>query len=176
MLTEDDFQEHVLGLSQQAYGDRYRQDVLDLYKMFVASADKISDRRQTANAFFLTLNSTIIGLVGYLNSSQDLKVANHYLYALVPLAGMLICYMWLSMIRSYRNMNSGKFQVINVIEKMLPIRPYDAEWIALGRGQDSRRYLEFSQVEKNIPVIFFLIHLVVLAMSIYQAIYKVSGM
>jgi hypothetical protein len=73
-------------------------------------------------------------------------------------------------------MNSGKFQVINVIEKMLPIRPYDAEWIALGRGQDSRRYLEFSQVEKNIPVIFFLIHLVVLAMSIYQAIYKVSGM
>ena len=175
MPTEEDFEQHVLGLSQQAYGDSYRKDVLDLYKMFVASADKISDRRQTANAFFLTLNSTIVGLVGYLNSLQDAKSANHYLFALVPVAGMLICYMWFSMIRSYRNMNSGKFQVINTIEKMLPIRPYDAEWIALGRGKDPRRYLEFSQVEKNIPIVFFLIHLVVLAMSIYQALYQVPS-
>ncbi len=175
MPTEEDFQQHVLGLSQQAYGDSYRKDVLDLYKMFVASADKISDRRQTANAFFLTLNSTIIGLVGYLNALQDAKVATHSLFALVPVAGMLVCYMWLSMIRSYRNMNTGKFQVINTIEKMLPIRPYEAEWILLGRGKDPRHYLEFSQVEKNVPIIFFLIHLVVLAMSVYQALNPLPG-
>lgn len=175
MSTEEDLQQHILGLSQQAYGDSYRKDVLDMYKMFVASADRISDRRQTANAFFLTLNSTIIGLVGYLNSSPDTKVVNHYLFALVPVAGMLICYMWFSLVRSYRNMNSGKFQVINTIEKMLPIRPYEAEWIALGRGKDPNRYVEFSQVEKNVPIIFFLIHLVVLAMNIYQAIYRLPG-
>jgi hypothetical protein len=166
MSTEEDFQKEVLGLSQQAYGDRYRQDVLDLYKMYVASADKISERRQTANSFFLTLNTTLVGLVGYLNFSRDPKEANPTIFALVAMAGMLICYMWYSMIRSYKNMNTGKFKVINTIEKMLPIRPYEAEWVALEQGKNPRRYLEFSQVEKNIPRVFFLLHLIVLLMSI----------
>jgi hypothetical protein len=166
MPTEDDFEQHVLGLSQQAYGDRYRQDVLDLYKMYVASADKISERRQTANSFFVTLNTTIVGLVGYLNFSRDPKTASPLVFALVAMAGMLICYMWYSLIRSYKNMNYGKFRVINTIEQMLPIRPYDAEWVALEEGKNPRRYLEFSQVEKNIPRVFFLLHLVVLFMSI----------
>ena len=166
MPTEDDFEQQVLGLSQQAYGDNYRKDVLDLYKMYVASADKISERRQTANSFFLTLNTTIVGLVGYLNFSRDPKTADPKLFALVAIAGMLICYMWYSMIRSYKNMNAGKFRVINTIEHMLPIRPYEAEWIALEQGKNPIRYLEFSQVEKNIPRVFFLLHLVVLLMSV----------
>jgi hypothetical protein len=164
---EEEFQEHFLGLPKETYGDRYRQDVLDLYKMFVTSAEKISDRRQTANSFFLTLNTTIIGLVGYLNFSQDPKtVANPKIFALVAMAGMLICYTWYSMIRSYKNMNSGKFRVINAIEKMLPVCPYEAEWVALEQGKNPKRYLEFSQVEKNIPGVFFLLHLIVLVMSI----------
>lgn len=165
--TQDDFQKHVLGLSKEEYADNsYRAHILDLYKMYVASADKISERRQTANSFFLTLNTTIVGLVGYLNFSRDPKTADPRIFALVAIAGMLVCYMWYSMIRSYKNMNSGKFQVINMIEQLLPIRPYDAEWIALEQGKNPTRYLEFSQVEKNIPRVFFLLHLVVLLMSI----------
>ena len=162
MLKEED----IKGLSKEEYGDSYRAHVLDLYKMYVASADKISDRRQTANTFFVSLNSTIIGLVGYLNLSQDTKTSGVYMFALVAMAGMLICYMWYSLIRSYKNMNSGKFQVINAIERMLPLRPYDAEWIALEHGKNPKRYLEFSRVEANIPLIFFLLHMIVFVRSI----------
>jgi hypothetical protein len=43
--------------------------VLELYKNYVSTAEAVSDRRQKANAFFLTLNTAIVALVSYLQPS-----------------------------------------------------------------------------------------------------------
>ena len=128
-------------------------------------ADKISDRRQSANSYFLTINTVIVGLISYMSFGSDIKNSNPY-YALVSIAGMVICYYWYRLIRSYKDLNSGKFKVVHEIEKQLPISPFDDEWEKLGRGKDKTKYLPFTKIEMRIPWIFFSLHIIVFFKSI----------
>ncbi len=156
----------VTGLSKKEYGEKYRDHAWEIYKLYVEMADKISERRQSANSFFLTLNSAIVALVGYVNLSQDTVPGTSSFFWLVAVSGMVLCYLWYRLIRSYKDINSGKFKVIHVIEKQLPLRPYDAEWTALGKGEDSKLYLPFTHIEIYVPWVFFIVHLFVLIRSV----------
>src|SRR4051812_9630105 len=60
---EAEAEKALLGVGKSEYGDDYNKHVVELYKVFVDSADKISARRVTANSFFLTLNSALVGLL-----------------------------------------------------------------------------------------------------------------
>lgn len=48
--------------------DDYQAHLLEQYKLYVGMADKISERRQSANSYFLSLNTALLGFVGYMNS------------------------------------------------------------------------------------------------------------
>jgi hypothetical protein len=86
--------------------------------------------------------------------------SNTNYYWLIALAGIAISFMWYRLIRSYRDLNSAKFQVLHQIEKKLPISPFDAEWEAVGRGKNSKLYLPFTNIEVGIPWVFLLLHVV----------------
>ena len=154
----------LTGVSEEAYGTYYRDHVLEIYKIYVEMADKISERRQTTNSFFLTLNSAVVALVGYVNISQG----SGSFFWLIALSGLILSFLWYRLIRSYKDINSGKFKVIHVIEKQLPLRCFDAEWTALGKGENPKLYLPFTHVEIYVPWVFFLIHLLVLIQSIFN--------
>lgn len=158
----------LIGISRQDYGPDYNSHVLEIYKMYVEMADNISERRQKANSFFLTLNSAIVALVGYVNLSNSNLTTTASFFWLVALAGMILSYLWYRLVRSYKDMNSGKFQVIHVIESHLPLRPYDAEWTALGKGDDPKLYLPFTNIEKYVPWVFLCIHFFVLIRSLFS--------
>lgn len=75
------------------------------------------------------------------------------------MAGLTIlltqCLTWFVMMRSYRQLNSAKYAVIGALERRLPAFAYsDAEWDALGRGRDWRRYVPLTRVEQWVPLIF----------------------
>lgn len=147
----------------------YNSHLLEQYKIYLTSAENISNRRQTANSFFVTVNTAIVSLVSYLN----LGVANSSkLFWVVSVAGIAISYMWYRLVHSYKDLNSAKFKVIHEIEKSLPICPYDAEWEAVGRGENSELYLPFTHIEIYVPWVFLLLHSVVLAVSLYPIITK----
>lgn len=135
---------------------QYNAHILELYKLYLASAENISDRRQTANAFFVSLNTALISLISYL--SLDVSES----YWLVAIAGTAISYMWYRLIRSYKDLNTAKFKVIHKMEKNLPMQPYEAEWEAVGRGKKPKLYLPFTHVEIYIPWVFILLHLFVI--------------
>ena len=145
--------------------ESYRAHVIEIYKLYVEMADNISERRQSANSFFLTLNSAIVALVGYVNLSQNSLTGTTSFFWLVAISGMLISFLWYRLICSYKDINSGKFKIIHVIEKQLPLRPYDAEWTSLGKGEDQKIYLPFTNIEIYVPWVFFIIHLFVLTRS-----------
>lgn len=159
--SEVNYSQKLFSQNQKDYGDKYREHYLDIYKMYVDTVEKISDRRQANNSFFLTLNTAIIAVISYLQLGEkegiDTKV-----YWLVSLLGIIICYGWYRLIRSYKDLNTGKFKIIHLIEKKLPLAPYDAEWDALGRGEDSNLFLQFTKIELIIPWIFMGIHIAVL--------------
>lgn len=138
----------------------YRAHYIEIYKLYVEMADRISSRRQSANSFFLSVNTAIIAVVSYIQLGLS-KGENGDFYWLISLAGMALCYMWYRLIRSYKDLNSGKFKVVHSIEQNLPISPYDAEWESIGRGKNAKLYLPFTRVEMVVPWIFFVLHSVV---------------
>ena len=160
------FKDSIVGLSKNEYGPEYRDHVFEMYKLYVEMADKVSERRQSANSFFLTINSAIVALVGYVHLSQDVVPGITSFFWLVAAAGMVLCFLWYRLIRSYKDINSGKFKVIHAIEQQLPLHLYDAEWIALGEGKDPKLYLPFTHIEIYVPWVFLLIHLFVLVRSL----------
>lgn len=142
---------------------------LDQYKLAVEMADRISARRLTANSFFLTLNTGIVAFAGYLSLSENVKLAIGA-YWVVAIAGMVLCYMWYRLVCSYRDLNTAKFAVIHQIEKDLPYKIYDAEWEAVDRGNNPKKYLPFTKIEMGVPWVFFTIHIIVLIKIILIAV------
>lgn len=129
--------------------------VLEQYKLCIASAEKISQNRLAANTFFLSFNTAIVGaLAGFFE-----KINNAEFIATFYVAAILMCLVWIILLRSYRNLNSAKFKVIGAIEERLPMSPYwRAEWTALGSGNDYRKYIPLSLVEQTAPVAFLAIY------------------
>lgn len=162
-------EENLKGCSKDEYGDNYRPHLLEIYKLYVEMADRISARRQSVNSFFLAINTAIVALIGYVQLGNTAQAGSSF-YWLVALAGIVLCFLWYRILRSYRDLNSGKFKVIHEIEKYLPLHPYDAEWTAVGRGEDPKLYLPFTHVEIIVPWVFFAIHLFVFVLSIQWSI------
>lgn len=145
--------------TSDTYAGDYPSHLLDQYKLYVEMADRISSRRQAANTFFLSINTLLVTAAGYAKSvDSDMD----FFYLITAVAGLIICYCWYRLVLSYKHLNSGKFKVIHEIEKLLPLRPYDAEWDAVGRGKVKELYHPFTGIEIRIPWIFFGLYLILI--------------
>jgi hypothetical protein len=149
-----------IGPSQYVDGaDKYHAAILEQYKVYVEMADRISARRGLANTFFLTLNTAVFTLFGVL--WKDPPSGNEWLLAF-PLAALICeCGAWYYLVRSYRQLNTAKFEVVGMLEERLPASPYwRAEWVALGEGRDRRRYWPLTHLEQWVPAFFAAIYAV----------------
>ncbi len=153
-------QEELQSNPESQYGQYYKEHILDIYKIYVEMADRVSSRRQSANSFFLSINTAVVAFMSYAQFGKMLSgEVSKYIWILGIIA-MALSYVWYRLIRSYKDLNSGKFKVIHEIEKLLPISPYDTEWTVLGRGKNRKLYLQFTKIEMLIPWIFFLLNTV----------------
>lgn len=131
----------------------------DLYQLAVEMADRISARRGTANSFFLSVNTGLAALLG----STEMRWY-------VAVAGMVFCATWWALLKSYRELNTAKFEIILAMEERLPVRVYADEWDRLKKSpsQVERRrdaissrfaqYRELGRVERIVPGVFVLIY------------------
>lgn len=112
--------------SEREYGDRYKDHLLSQYKLYVESIDKISDRRQNANNYFITINTVLISFIGLLFQAKILENIR-WIKLLICVVGITICVIFGFLLRSYKQLNSGKFTVIQEFEEKLPAALYDFE-------------------------------------------------
>jgi len=132
--------------------------VLEQYKLYVEMADRVSARRGLTNAFFLTLNSAIFTAIGFLWNAKP--QAPTWLLIFPTVALIVQCLAWYWIVRSYRQLNAGKYAVIGALEERLPASPYwRGEWTALGEGKDPSKYLPLSHLEQWIPILFAITYL-----------------
>ncbi len=160
----------LIGASKDTYGADYTNHVLEQYKLYVTMADQISQRRQSANSFFLAVNTGLVAMlgIGWPGSGKPASVA---WYVIVGLAGTVLCYSWFRLAKSYQQLNAGKFRVVHAIESLLPLRLYDAEWRAIGRGEDPSFYLPFTNVELWIPAVYFVLYLALVVTAVISRLY-----
>lgn len=153
-----------------------RSLLFEQYKLYVEMADRISERRQNANTYALSINSALIAVMGYLQApiAYPSTTPQPALLWAISVAGIILNYVWYRMIRSYSDLNSAKFKVVHAIESKLTCCPYDAEWVAVGRGKASNLYLPFTHIEKYIPWVFLSLHAVVLLILLWPDIKTVA--
>ncbi|MEV7862959.1 hypothetical protein AB0O86_30160 [Streptomyces hirsutus] len=138
--------------------------MLELYKLAVEMADRVSARRGTANAFFLSVQTALVTLVGF--GMPKLSESPWWVSLVVALSGVTLSLAWWMQLRSYRDLNSAKFTVINNLEERLPVRIFTDEWEALKRDPVPgrlKRYAELGTSERIVPLVFALAHLILLA-------------
>lgn len=143
-----------------------RAERLELYKVAVEMADRVSARRGTANAFFLTLNTALVGLAGLSGAppmADALVTVRGIPVPLLALTGLVLATAWFLLLRSYRDLNEAKFKVINEIEAGFSGHPFTDEWKSLKKDPVKRwrpRYAELGTVEQAVPFAFGVLYVV----------------
>ncbi len=156
---------------KENYGSNYEAHYIEQYKLYVEMADRISNRRQQANSFFLSVNTAVIAIVGYVQLGAEAGKSQAF-YWLVSIAGISLCYTWYRLIRSYKDLNSGKFKVVHAIEQKLPLALYDAEWESLEKGKNPDIYQPFTKVEMRVPWVFLILHVGVWLLQVIPCIWN----
>ncbi|MHC0037919.1 RipA family octameric membrane protein [Pseudoneobacillus sp. C159] len=156
----------LLSVSKETYGGDYSIHCFEQYKLYVEMADRVSSRRMLANTFFLTVNTMLVTVLTALISKLEVSLT-----WLLPslIAELTLCFAWWRMVKSYGQLNSGKYQVVNELENYLPIKPYAAEWVILGEGKDPKKYRPLTRVENWIPKIFSVIYVMLAIILMFSS-------
>jgi hypothetical protein len=143
-----------------------QEHILEQYKLYIQSAEKVSDRRHNVNKFYSSLATSIAGVIGYVKTN-NLK-NDQYLILVLSISAILACIYWLNLLENYRKLNLAKFNVIHEIENLLPLRLFDFEWEKLGRAKDKMLYKKMSSIEKGIPIIFVALFLFMIIAEVLE--------
>jgi len=135
--------------------------ILEQYKLYVETAEEVSRKRQKTNTYFLSLNSFLLILSGYLTT-----ISFQFWHILIFFAGIVICILWILNLQSYREINTAKYKVIHKMEKKLPVKLFDDEWTLLGRGKNNKLYRKLSVVEQWVPAMFIFLYWIALVLSL----------
>jgi hypothetical protein len=147
--------------TKETYGDSFKADLFEQYKLYVESAEKISERRVSANNYLLTVNAFLVTLYGLLAANQ----CKGYWAILVPVAGVLVSLTWHRIITSYRDLNSVKFKVIHELERQMPAALYDYEWQKAGEGR-GKAYHPLTHLERWVPIIFVVLYVLLAILGV----------
>lgn len=139
-------------------------ELVEIYKLLIEMADRVSQRRQAANSFYLSVNTLLLGSSAYLLPSPQ-QVQG---ILVITVAGVAISVLWVWNILSYKTLNTAKFAVIQELEKSLSVQPYTDEWTRLDPEQDGERHTPFHKVEMFVPWVFLTAYVVQGGIALYK--------
>lgn len=105
-----------------------RQLLLEQYKIMVASTEKVTDQRMKVNNLFFTVTSTILSLTIIVGKTLDFSMVGILGMLSITLMAFLATFFWENLIESYGKLNTGKFKLIDKIEKRLRTNMFEDEW------------------------------------------------
>ena len=141
-----------------AFDQREIEVLMEQYKLFVDTSERVVARRQVVNTFFLSVNTLALSAVGLVVTEIQTSPLVAIGVVAILIAATMLCVAWKTLVRSYAQLNRGKFAVINRLEDRLPAALFRAEWAALGEGKDPKRYKPFTHTEALVSSIFMVIY------------------
>ena len=146
-----------------------RQLKIEQYKIMVGSTEKVTDARMKVNNLFFTITSSILSVAFVLGKTYSFIPLS--VLAMVVLTGLalLTTYFWEKLVNSYGKLNTGKFKVIDRIEKELRTNMFEEEWRILTQEID---YEPNTKTETKIVERFRLFILITFAIEIIYLFYE----
>ena len=138
--------------------DSERNERLEIYKLHAELADRVSQRREGANRLYVSLLAGLAAFVAALlrfGTNDDGPVT--IILCVTGIVGALLSISWYVVIRSYRQLNTGKFLALHELEEKLVYPFFKREWDLLAEGKDRSRYWTLTRVEVSLPCIFFVL-------------------
>lgn len=176
LKSENDEFENVLFNKKNDF-ELKESTLFEQYKLIVGTSEELVKRRQVMNTFFLTLNLGILSAIGIVVKRLfDISDIGDIIFLIsLSVIGDVSAYSWRRMIISFGQLNSGKFKVINTLEQYLSVSIFNAEWVALGKGKDKKKYSSFTSVEKNVPNVLLGVYTLVFLGVIFYRVYVLLG-
>ena len=147
-----------------------KQELLEIYKLHAGLADSVSWQRGTTNRFYLLLMAGLFVLFSALLQFQN-GVPLGSLMLGFGLLGTSLTVAWYVHIRSYRQLNTGKFKPLQELEEKLAYPFFKREWELLEEGENPNKYWKLTVVETFVPVIFFVVFAGVLIIGVYLLLF-----
>ena len=147
--------------------DKTQQELLEIYKIHAELADRVSQRREGANRLYVSLLSVILVLLPALLRYETGIIPVWIVLGIAGVLGMLLSVAWYINIRSYRQLNKGKFDTLLRLEEKLAYPFFKREWELLEEGRNKSRYWRLTIVETFLPIGFFLLFLFLISITIF---------
>jgi hypothetical protein len=108
-------------------GDPQVPVLLEQYKAYLADLGNIGTRYTTANGFYVSIISALLGILALAKKGEALARIDVLLYIVVPIFACLLCMIWRDSMKSYSNIFRRKFEVLQRMEERLPFQPFKLE-------------------------------------------------
>lgn len=108
-------------------------ELINQYTTYVNSTLNVSNRRMRNNRFYVLLLSGTLAVISVLADTQIIQELG---LLIAGVLGSVLCVLWYLSIVSYKQLNSGKYEVIAEMEEDLPFDPFGREWEILNQGEN----------------------------------------
>lgn len=131
---------------------KYYAILWEQYKLAITLSDKLIARRELSNKIYLTLNTAIVSVV-FIDKFNTL---------ILPVLGILFCFLWYSSLKAYKRLNKVKFNIIweleDILQKevQLPKKLMKDEWEKVKENN----HKSFTEYEKLVPTGFIILYVV----------------
>ena len=149
----------------ETYEGSFKADLMEQYKLYVQSAENVSARRVASSRYLLALNVALVALYGL----QSANFGQTYWTLLVPVLGIPVSLLWHHIIKSHRDLNAVKFDIIHELERHLPAALFQHEWQLAGEGK-GRSYSPVTYIERWIPIAFVALHLAATVLTLLTTV------
>jgi hypothetical protein len=146
-----------------------RQLKIEQYKIMVSSTEKVTDARMKVNNLFFTITSSILSVAFVLGKTYSFVPLSVLAMLVLTALALLTTYFWDKLISSYGKLNTGKFKVIDRIEKELRTNMFEEEWRILTQEIN---YEPNTKTENKIVARFRLFIFLILAIEICYFLYE----
>lgn len=133
-------------------------ELIEQYKAYVDTTVDVSNRRMRNNRFYVVLLSGTLAVISVLAETEIIEAAGLFI---AGFGGLILCILWYSSIISYKQLNTGKYDVIKEMEEELPFAPFSREWVVLQQGKNWRKYITHTRVERKIPGLLAILYFIV---------------
>lgn len=146
-----------------------RQLKIEQYKIMVSSTEKVTDARMKVNNLFFTITSSILSVAFVLGKTYSFIPLSVLAMLVLTSLALLTTYFWEKLVNSYGKLNTGKFKVIDRIEKELRTNMFEEEWRIL---TEEIKYEPNTKTETKIVERFRLFIFLILAIEIGYLLYE----